>query len=142
ASLDFWAERLAGRGYASERRGETLAFEDYDGLRYELVICADGNPPLRAEHPEIPAEHAILGVEGARAYNGRRLEADRDLLVEALGFTEKSPGEYVLEGENRHFHWGYDEAPPQRGLQGAGSVHHIAWHSRDEDHLAWRQRVA
>lgn len=142
ASLDFWAERLADRGYASERRDETLVFEDYDGLRFQLVVCDGGNPPLRAEHPEIPAEHAILGVEGARAYNYRRLEADRDLLVEVMGFIEQSPGEYLLEGEHRHFHWGYDEAPPDRGLQGAGSVHHIAWHSRDEDHLAWRQRVA
>ena len=25
---------------------------------------------------------------------------------------------------------------------GAGTVHHIAWASRDEDHLAWQARVA
>ncbi|MGC1813066.1 MAG: VOC family protein, partial [Solirubrobacterales bacterium] len=27
------------------------------------------------------------------------------------------------------------------GLQGAGSVHHIAWASQIEDHEAWRERV-
>ena len=66
---DFWADRLAARGYASRReRAVALGFEDDDGLRLELVVADDGNPPLRAEHPEVPPEHAILGVEGARAY--------------------------------------------------------------------------
>jgi glyoxalase family protein len=139
-SLDFWAERLAGKGYAGERGERSLGFEDYDGLAFELVVADDGNPPLRAEHPEVPAEHAILGVEGARAYTGGGLEADRELLTETLGFTEVGEGEYRLDGEERHFHWGYDE-PAQRGLQGAGTVHHIAWHSRDDDHVAWQQRT-
>jgi glyoxalase family protein len=141
ASLDFWADRLSAKGYAVERAEQSLAFEDYDGLRFELVVAADGNPPLRAEHPEVPAEHAILGVEGARAYNARDLDADRDLLTDTLGFTEVSEGEYRLDGDERHFHWGYDQTD-QRGLQGAGTVHHIAWHSLDQDHLAWQQRVA
>jgi glyoxalase family protein len=141
ASLDFWADRLQQHGYASERGEQSLSFTDYDGLRFELVIADDGNPPLRAEHPAVPAEHAILGVEGARAYNAHGLDADRDLLTQTLGFTEISPGEYRLDGDERHFHWGYDQAD-KRGVQGAGTVHHIAWHSLDEDHLAWQRRVA
>jgi glyoxalase family protein len=141
ASLDFWAERLTSKGYDSERGERSLSFADYDGLRFELVVADDGNPPLRAEHPEVPAEHAILGVEGARAYNARGLNADRDLLTQTLGFTEVSEGEYRLDGDERHFHWGYDQTD-QRGLQGAGTVHHIAWHSPDADHTAWQQRAA
>src|SRR5215467_10315486 len=66
ASLDFWAERLAARGHESLRGDGSLAFEDDDGLRLELLVAGDGNPPLRALHPEVPQEHAILGVEGAR----------------------------------------------------------------------------
>ena len=141
ASLDFWADRLAAKGYASERGERSIAFADYDGLRFELVVAEDGNPPLRAEHPEVPAEHAILGVEGARAYIARGLEADRALLTETLGFTELGEGEYRLDGEERHFHWGYD-ATDQRAHQGAGTVHHIAWHAHDADHVAWQQRAA
>ena len=34
----------------------------------------------------------------------------------------------------------YDEPPPRAGIQGAGTVHHIAW-SRDDEHGAWRERV-
>ena len=71
AALDFWAERLDAKGYPAERGARSLSFADYDGLRLELVVADDGNPPLRAEHPEVPAEHAILGVEGARAYLGQ-----------------------------------------------------------------------
>jgi glyoxalase family protein len=141
ASLDFWAERLGARDYASERGERSLAFEDYDGLRLELVVADDGNPPLRAVHPEVPTEHAILGVEGARAYMARGIDADRELLTQTLGFTEVGEGEYRLDGDERHFHWGYD-ASGENGVPGAGTVHHIAWHSRDEDHVAWRRRAA
>jgi glyoxalase family protein len=140
-SLDFWAHRLAAKGYGSERTDRGLAFADPDGLRFELVVADDGNPPLRAVHPEIPAEHAILGVEGARAYIARGTDADRALLTETLGFTEVGDGEYVLHGDERHFHWGYD-ATDRGGLPGAGTVHHIAWHSLDDEHVAWQQRVA
>jgi glyoxalase family protein len=141
ASLDFWAERLTSRGYGSERGERSLAFFDYDGLRFELVIAADGNAPLRAEHPDVPTEHAIIGVEGARAYIARGTDADRALLTETLGFTEVADGEYRLDGDERRFRWGYD-ATTQSGVQGAGTVHHIAWHSRDADHVAWQQRAA
>lgn len=139
-SLDFWAERLAARGYASERGEGSLTFADYDGLRLELAVAQDGNPPLRAEHPEVPAEHAILGVEGARAYV-TGADADRDLLTETLGFTDHGDGEYRLQGDQRHFHWGYDPST-KPGIPGAGTVHHIAWHAHDADHLTWQQSVA
>jgi glyoxalase family protein len=141
AALDFWAGRLGSKGYASERGEQSLTFEDYDGLRFELVVADDGNPPLRAEHPEVPTEHAILGVEGARAYSRGDLDADRGLLTETLGFTATGAGEYRLQGEDRHFHWSYDAPPAHRAVQGAGTVHHIAWHSRDEDHVAWQRRA-
>jgi glyoxalase family protein len=141
AALRFWAERLASKGYAAQPGERSLSFEDYDGLGLQLVVADDGNPPLRAVHPEVPAEHAILGVEGARAYIAQGADADRELLTGTLGFTELGEGEYRLQGETRHFHLGYD-ASSERAIQGAGTVHHIAWHSRDEDHVVWQQRVA
>jgi len=141
SSLDFWGGRLAANGYNSQRGGRSLSFEDDDGLRFELVVARDGNPPLRAVHPEVPAADAILGVEGARAYIARGLDADRELLTGTMGFTDLGEGKYRLDGDERNFHWSY-EPSTRRGLPGAGTVHHIAWHSPDEDHVRWRQRVA
>jgi glyoxalase family protein len=141
ASLDFWSQRLDAKGYESQRSERSLRFTDYDGLSLALVVASDGDPPLRAVHPDVPAEHAILGVEGVRAYIARGLEADRELLTSTLDFTDLGDGEYRLDGAQRHFHLGYD-ASTERGIPGAGTVHHIAWHSSDEDHVRWQQRVA
>ena len=38
ASLDFWAQRLESKGYTSTREDGGLAFADYDGLRFRLVV--------------------------------------------------------------------------------------------------------
>jgi glyoxalase family protein len=140
AALEFWAGRLSAKGYAATLGERSLRFDDPDGLALELVVAAEGNRPLRAVHPEVPAEHAIQGVEGARAYAGAELDANASLLTETLGFTAVGEGRYRLEGPEREFRWGYDPAT-QHGLQGAGTVHHIAWHSRDEDHVAWQSRA-
>ncbi|HET6548824.1 MAG TPA: VOC family protein [Solirubrobacter sp.] len=123
AALDFWARRLGSE------RGR---FTDYDGLQYELVVS--DREPRRARHPEIPEEFAITGIAGARAYGAA---GEQPLLTETLGFEAIEPGEYRL-GD---FTWAYDEPPAEWALQGAGTVHHIAWAARDEDHLAWRERV-
>ncbi|HLM50080.1 MAG TPA: VOC family protein, partial [Solirubrobacteraceae bacterium] len=122
------------------REAGALRFADPDGLALELVVATDGNPPLRAQHPEVPAEHAILGIEGARAYATFAPVEDR-ILTEVLGFTHLGAGEYRLDGEERHVHWAYDPPPEAHGRQGAGTVHHIAWASHDDDHLAWQRRV-
>ena len=115
-ALDFWRERL---GIDGNR------FEDPDGLALELVVADDGNPPLRAAHPDIPAEYAITGVEGARAYSAFA-DVEEKVLTDTLGFDYLGGGEYRLQGDERHFHFAYDQAE-RHGEQGAGSVHHIAW---------------
>jgi len=139
-ALDFWASRLSSHGYAPERDGAMLRFRDYDGLAYELIVAAAENPPLTAVHPEIPAEDALVGIQGARAY-GIDPEHTEDFLTDTLGFTWLGDGSYRLQGEQRQFEWAYDDPPGERARQGAGTVHHIAWASPDEDHLTWRQRV-
>jgi glyoxalase family protein len=139
-SLDFWAARLRVKGYASTRRDGSLLFEDFEGLNLELVLADPRNPPLRAAHPEVPLEYAILGVEGARAYTNRAWD-EAGLLTETLGFANVGRGEYRLDGNARQFRWAHDPPPVLRGRQGAGTVHHIAWATPDVDQLAWQQRV-
>jgi glyoxalase family protein len=139
AAIDFWQERLRAHGYETTRAEEgRLRFADDDGLALELVV-ADDDPPLRAVHPEVPAEHAISGLAGARAYSMFASVEER-VLTDVLGFAHLGDGEYRLDGELRGFRWAFDQAE-LAGRPGAGTVHHIAWASRDEDHLAWQEHV-
>ena len=137
-ALDFWAARLRGAGYEVRREETTLRFADYEGLEHELRVSETEDPPLIAEHPEIPAELALQGFDGVRAYASRP-EAAAPLL-EALGFEAAGDG-WEARGERRGGLYAYDPPPERRGLQGAGTVHHIAWASRDQDHEAWLPRI-
>jgi glyoxalase family protein len=138
-ALDFWAERLAANGYESSRGEQTLRFADWEGLGLELVVADGGNPPLRAEHPEIPAELGLVGIEGARAY-AAYANSEETLLTQTLGFDYLGGGEYLLEGSGRRFRWAYDR-PSENGRDGAGTVHHIAWATQDNEQLAWQRRI-
>jgi glyoxalase family protein len=63
------------------------------------------------------------------------------VLTDLLGFTHLGDGEYVLEGTDRRFRWAYDPAPAASGRQGAGTVHHIAWGTPDDEQLDWQERI-
>jgi glyoxalase family protein len=137
-ALDFWANRLGERGIEVERSGDSLVFSDPEGLEHELLVADVSDEPLIAEHPEVPAEHALQGFHAVRAYSSQP-ELSRQLL-ETLGF-DQGPETWETRGEHRGSLYHYDAPPAERGIQGAGSVHHVAWTSDDEDHEAWRERV-
>jgi glyoxalase family protein len=129
-SLGFWQERVGG-----ERSDGSLVFEDPEGLALELVVDDSGDDPLVARHPEIPEEHALRGFAGVRAYTIDP-EQSRGFLEGTLGFE---PG-FVARGDRRSGFYEYDETE-RRGMQGAGTVHHVAWASPQEEHEAWRAAV-
>jgi glyoxalase family protein len=139
AALDFWAERLTAAGSDPSRNGNTLRFQDPEGLEHELVVSTVDDQPLIAEHPEVPAEHALQGFEGARAFTAN-VEHSRSLLEEHLGFEPADDG-WEIRGKRRGGTWAYDTAPDERGIQGAGTVHHIAWASETAEHEGWRERA-
>jgi len=139
AALDFWAERLGAEGHETTRDGDSLRFSDFEGLEHELTVVEGSDEPLVAKHPEIPAELALQGFNGVRAYSSDP-DRSRALLEEALMFEPRGDG-WESRGERRGSLYAYDEPPAERGLQGAGSVHHVAWASHDEDHERWRERV-
>ncbi len=138
-ALDFWAGRLADAGVATERDGESLRFADPEGLAHELRLIDTGDAPLSARHPEIPAEHALQGFEAVRAHASAP-ERSEGLLRE-LGF-EGDGASWEARGESRGGWIHYDPPPGERGLQGAGTVHHVAWASTPEEHEQWRAKVA
>ncbi len=138
AALDFWAGRLGDNGIAAERDGDSLRFADPEGLAHELRVSDVADEPLSAEHPEIPAVHALQGFDAVRAYASAP-EAGEGLLRE-LGFAG-GDGSWEARGGDRGGWVHYDAPPEQRGMQGAGTVHHVAWASTPEEHQQWRQKV-
>jgi glyoxalase family protein len=136
AALDFWENRL-GSGM---RTPGSLVFGDPEGLELELRVVDTADLPLSASHPEVPAEHAIQGFEEVRAYTAEP-EASRAFLEGALAFKREGETSWESRGEHRGGRYVYDAAPTERGVPGAGTVHHVAWASPDDAQLTWRQRV-
>ena len=128
-ALDFWERRVGGT-----RSEHALRFDDPEGLTLELLVDESGDEPLTAEAPDIPANYRIRGFAGVRAYASQPEQSER--LLSALGF---SGGE--VRGDMRGGFYVYDAPPEARGLQAAGTVHHVAWASQPAEHEAWRRVV-
>src|SRR5207237_10312003 len=138
-ALSFWEDRLLAHGIDSQRSPGRLGFNRPEGLGLALSVATVADPPPIAEHPEIPAALALQGFDGVRAYTFDP-DRSRSLLQETLGFSLVSGASFEARGEERGGFYVYDEAPG-RGIQGAGTVHHIAWASPMDDHEAWQRRL-
>lgn len=153
-SLEFWAARLAEAG---ARPGdvetlfgaEVLPFEDPDGLVGELVAEPTTKETAAgvARHRDVPAEYAIRSFHGV-VLDVAAPDATAKVLTNLLGFEPL--GE---EGGRLRFRAGADEVGAvvdllatgsgERGLMGAGSVHHVAFRARDdEEQQVWRDVIA
>ena len=139
-ALDFWEHRLADEGVAAERRDGSLEFADPEGLRHRLAGVETEDEPLIADHPEVPKEHALQGFDGVRAYS-QDPEQSRGFLEQALEFEAAGDSAWEIRGERRGGRYIYDRSD-ERGVPGAGTVHHVAWASPTDEHDAWRRRVA
>jgi glyoxalase family protein len=138
-ALDFWSARLDDEGIAFTRHADgSVRFADPEGLEHELVVDDVPDAPLRAAAADVPAEHALRGFAGVRAYAAR--PAASAPLLDALGFAGAGAAR-ELSGDARRARWAYD-APPGRGSQGAGSIHHVAWSAADDAELTRFRDVA
>jgi glyoxalase family protein len=140
-ALDFWQSRLSAREIHAERTEDSLRFADPEGLEHELLIGSSDDEPLIADAPDVPAEFALQGFDGVRAYASSP-DSSESLLADTLGFSGGAQGSWEVRGEHRGGRYIYDQPPDVRPLQGAGSVHHIAFASLASEHESWRQRVA
>jgi glyoxalase family protein len=141
-ALAFWEARLQDRGVNAARGPNALRFEDPEGLGLELVASDAPDEPLVARHPEIPAEVALQGFDGVRAFAADP-ERSRPLLEQVLGFQPAEEKSWELRGARRGGLYRYDApAAGGAGVPGAGTVHHVAWASTVEDEEAWQRRVA
>jgi glyoxalase family protein len=142
-ALMFWHERLRRARIDVAEDNTHLRFEDPEGLGFEIRAVEASDQPLSARHPDIPPPMALQGFDGVRAFTtdpGR----SRRLLEGSLGFAAAAggaaPNGFEVRGERRGSVYVYERAT-HWGMGGAGTVHHVAWASRPEDHAAWREAV-
>lgn len=133
-SLDFWQERLTKQGATGLKQDETfgekrLEFAGPDGDGFALVeVKEDGRDPWTGNG--VDADHAIRGFHSV-AMRLRDEGATAELL-KYMGYSEFDRKDGVTrlivpDGNDAKF---IDlETMPNinRGLQGAGSVHHVAF---------------
>ena len=137
-SLDFWARRLDEEGVAVTVGDDgRLRFADPEGLGHELAAVETGDEPLVARHPEVPRELALQGFDGLRAFSSDP-QRSRAFLEEGFGFVPDGDG-WEARAATRGGRYAYDPAPPEHGVPGAGTVHHVAWSSTMDEHDAWRE---
>lgn len=140
-SLAFWQERLARlkvTTYPVETRfgDQVLSFQDHDGLRLELVATAENDPRPPTPSQEIPEEHAIRGFHSstlALAETGATVA----VLEQQMGYRLLSTSGYRTRytvaggGPGTYVDLLTDPALP-RGLNGAGTIHHVAFRTPDD----------
>jgi len=139
-ALGFWTCRLRDEGLELERAGRRLRFRDPEGLGLELAVTETVDEPLVASHPDIPPDLALQGFDSVRAY-ARNPERSRPLLEGTLGFERRSDAVWEVRGEERGGVFAYDSAPVEHGIQGSGTVHHIAWASPTRQHQNWEDAL-
>jgi glyoxalase family protein len=140
AAIDFWADRLAAEGVETTREGGGLVFSDFEGLTHELAVDTSDDDPLAAEHPDIPAEHALQGFAGVRAYSDRP-EVSGRLHEQILGARAVGDDTWEMRGDRRGGTIAYDPSPAEPGRQSAGTVHHVAWGTTAAEHPSWQDHL-
>lgn len=140
ASLSYWMDRLHERHipYAGpyKRFSETyLRFEDFDGMGIELVFNNDDQRP-GWDNGRIPADYAVRGFHTV-TLNESNPDRTIKLLTENMQHTlvGEEEGRFRFQagqGGSGNFVDVLHSPKDVRALQGAGSVHHVAF-STDSD---------
>lgn len=140
AALGHWRERLSAAGLAvadaSDFGESRLVVRDPSGLAMELVgTREDTRTPWVAGG--VPTDAAIRGLHGVTLLV-HDLGPTRAFLQEVLGchVREEAPGRVRVAvgagGPGRQFDVRHDATAP-RGVNGLGTVHHVALAITDED---------
>ncbi len=150
-ALDYWTNRLKGHGLTLERPetrldGAALRFVDHDGLQIELVAGSGRDDRPGCAAGPVPVEHAIRGFDRV-TLSVRDPEPTARFLTRTLGLR-------VVDADGDRVRYAAaaggpgtlvdvvavpDAAP---GVVAAGTVHHIAWRTPDdEQEKAWQRKL-
>ena len=147
-SLGYWQARFDDRdvdhdGVETRFDERVLSFTDHDGQPMELVTAESDIEPWSGS--DVPAEYALRGFHGVTL-----LSADPDATADVLTVMGYEP---VAEHKNRtRFEAPTDRAAvvdiiddpdAPRGVQGVGTVHHVAFRVPDDEAQSeWRETLS
>lgn len=151
-ALPFWQERLARlkvpTAPVEERFGDrVLTVFDPDGLRLELVATAEADPRPPAPAKDVPAAHAVRGFHSSTLALAEAAPT-AGVLTRTMGYRQLAQAGHRTRftvaggGPGTYVDLLTDPALP-RGLNGAGTIHHVAFRTPDDPaHVAAHREVA
>lgn len=149
-TVDAWVARLGDYGTTPTavdvRFGEAIVhFTDPDGLPLEIVGTPHADPSRAWTRGPVPAAYAICGFHGATLAQGGHegTAAVLDIMGFRLQGTEGSRYRYVAADGPGTIVDVLSSPEGLPGRLGAGTVHHIAFRTPDdEQQAAWRQELS
>ena len=141
-SLGYWMERLTRFNIPftqpQERFEEAFIYlEDFDGMGIELVATATDNR-VGFTYGNVEEEHCIKGFHSI-TLSEDGYERTAGLLVEGMNhkLVAERGNRFRYNAGNENFGWVDVVCEPERlrGLQGGGSVHHVAFSTNDDNTL-------
>ncbi|KGX91958.1 ring-cleaving dioxygenase mhqO [Pontibacillus halophilus JSM 076056 = DSM 19796] len=141
-SAAYWEERLSEHEVSYNWKGSTLAFNDPEGLELGLIE-EDREVKDVWENSSVPKEKAIQGFYGATLHSKAPKETVHLLTSMGYDVVEETEEHYELKASADLAQYLYiPKHPSVRGLQGAGTVHHIAFRTEKEaDQQQWQQQL-
>lgn len=135
-SLPFWQKRLAALNVYTEPvekrfNDEVLPLFDTDGLRLELVATSEVDSRKATPSPDVPAEFAIRGFHSSTLAVGDA-KGTTAVLADQMGYKQVAQSGHRTRfaagagGPGTYVDLFTDPSLP-RGLNGAGTIHHVAF---------------
>lgn len=151
-SLQYWMNRLAELainfdGPKNKFGHEYISLLDPDGMKIEIAADTNADSIEGWFNGDVPAEHSIRKFFSSTFYLSDAKPTEK-LLTQVMGAkliaSEGNVRRYTLgEKESLVFVDIIEDASIPRGISGAGTVHHIAWRTaNDEEQLNWRAKVS
>jgi glyoxalase family protein len=150
-SLDYWMNRFADKaidfdGPNTRFNEKYISILDPDGMKIEIVTDETANKMSGWDNGDVVKEHSIRKFFGATFLLSSAKETE-ELLTNNMGFRIKDNSETIKRLET-----GSEDSLARIDLvadsnsrwasSGAGSVHHIAWRTaNDDEQLNWRQKL-
>jgi glyoxalase family protein len=139
AALDFWSGRLSDEGVEVVREPGRLRFADPEGMNHEFAVDRTEDAALTARSNEVPEEFVLRGFDSVHALVADPARSET-LVGDVLGFAASGEHLWEARGEHRGGRIAFAQSD-ERGVPGAGTVHHIAWSVLRAEQEQWRERV-